>query len=154
MGISDLAVSNDPGEVLVTYSLGSCIGLVLYDPEACVGGMLHAMLPLSKMEKDKAAAKPAMFTDTGAVKLLTEMLRLGARKDRLIARLAGAASLLDDKKLFRIGERNYAVARKVLWKNDILIQAEECGGNKSRTLSLYMDTGRVTIRSQGQETEL
>lgn len=154
VGIAELAVSTNPNERLITYSLGSCIGLTLFDPVAGVGGMIHCMLPLSKLEKDKAARNPAMFTDTGTVKLLNEVLKLGAKKGRLIAKLAGASSLLDDKQLFRIGERNYAVVRKVLWKNDILVAAEECGGCKSRTLSLYMDDGRVTVRSKGVETDL
>ena len=65
VGISDMKVSNKPGDVLVTYSLGSCIGVVLWDPVAKVGGLLHYMLPDSSLDKDKAQDKPFMFADSG-----------------------------------------------------------------------------------------
>ncbi len=154
LGISEMMVSDRPDDVLITYSLGSCIGLTFYDPVARVGGMIHCMLPLSKIEPEKARLKPAMFTDTGVTALIQAMYDKGAHKQRLIAKVAGAAQLLDEKGTFRIGERNYIVLRKVLWKNDILITAEDIGGTIARTLCLYMDTGRTVVRSQGQEREL
>ncbi len=154
VGIGAMATSRDPNDVITTYSLGSCIGLTLYDPVARVGGMVHTMLPLSKMEPEKAKVKPEMFTDTGVMRLLQHLLDMGAKKARLEAKIAGASTLLDDKKMFRIGERNYAVVRKLLWKNEIMIKGEECGGSKSRTLVLYMADGRTVIRSQRQEVEI
>jgi len=154
VGIGAMAASRDPDDIIITYSLGSCIGLVLYDPVARVGGMVHTMLPLSKMEPEKARAKPEMFTDTGTLKLLQTLLNMGARKANLHAKIAGASTLLDDKKMFRIGERNYAVVRKLLWKNEIMIKGEECGGAKSRTLVLYMANGRTVIRSRREEVEI
>ena len=65
VGVGDMKVSSDPEEVLVTYALGSCIALILYDPEKKAAGMLHYMLPLSKTSPEKAASNPAMFADTG-----------------------------------------------------------------------------------------
>jgi chemotaxis protein CheD len=149
-----MVVSTKPEDVLVTYSLGSCIGLTLYDPSIPVGGMIHCMLPLSRIDPAKAAQAPGMFIDTGVTRLIQNLLNLGALKKRLLAKVAGAASLLDDNGTFRIGERNYVVLRKILWKNDILISAEETGGTITRTLYFYMDSGRVMIRSQRQEREL
>jgi chemotaxis protein CheD len=154
IGIADMKTSTSPDDLLITYSLGSCIGLTLYDPEACVGGMLHCMLPLSKMDKARAASNPPMFTDTGVFALLEEVYRLGAVRKRLIAKAAGASSLLDDKGLFNIGERNHTVLRKIMWKNNILISAEDVGGSKARTMSLNMRTGRTFIKSGGKEAEL
>lgn len=154
IGISEMKVSNQPDDVLVTYSLGSCVGLTLYDPVVRVGGMIHCMLPLSKIDPAKAALNPCMFTDTGVPALMTAMLQMGAQKQRLVARVAGAARLLDDQNTFKIGERNYIVLRKILWKNNILIAAEDTGGNKARTLYLHLDTGRTMVKSQGQEVEL
>ncbi len=154
IGISEMKVSDRPEDVLVTYSLGSCVGLTLYDPVARIGGMIHCMLPLSKIDPAKAASNPCMFTDTGVPALMTALLQMGAQKQRLVARVAGAARLLDDQNTFKIGERNYIVLRKILWKNNVLIAAEDTGGNKARTLYLYLDTGRTMVKSQGQEVEL
>lgn len=154
IGIAEMMVSNQPEDVLVTYSLGSCVGLTLYDPAARVGGMIHCMLPLSKIDPPKAAANPSMFTDTGVAALLQAVFDLGADRRRLVAKVAGAASLLDEKGLFKIGERNHTVLRKVLWKNSIQVAGEEVGGNSSRTLYLHMDTGRTMLKSGGQQREL
>lgn len=154
VSVSDMTISDNPQDVLVTYSLGSCVGLSLYDPEACVGGMLHCMLPLSKIDRDKAKLNPAMFADTGVPSLLQAVFDLGAQRKRLIAKVAGCAQLLDEKKLFKIGERNYAVLRKILWKNDILIAAEDVGGNTPRTMYLHMATGKTILKIRGREVEL
>lgn len=154
IGIAEMNVSNQRDDVLVTYSLGSCMGLTLYDPQAGVGGMIHCMLPLSKIDENKAISNPLMFTDTGVQKLLQAVFNLGAERRNLIAKVAGCAVLCDDKGLFKIGERNYTVLRKVLWKNDILIAAEEVGGSIARTMYLYMDSGRTVIKSHGQEHDL
>lgn len=149
-----MKVANSPSDTLVTYSLGSCVGVTLFDPVACVGGMIHCMLPLSKVDRAKAESRPFMFVDTGMPRLLQAVFDLGAQRNRLICKVAGAASLLDEKKLFRIGERNYTVLRKILWKNDILIDAEDVGGQKARTVYLYLATGKTTIKSKGVEVEL
>lgn len=154
VGISELIVSRDPSDVIVTYSLGSCVGLVLYDPVIKVGGMIHCMLPLSKIDEAKAQKAPAMFVDTGVTQMIQDMFNLGADRGRLQARVAGGGSPMDDKGMFKIGERNYGVLRKVLWKNSILIAAEDVFGTAARTMYLYLDTGRVVIRSNGQCKDL
>lgn len=153
VGIADMKFSNHPDDVLVTYSLGSCVGLVLYDPEACVGGMVHCMLPLSRTDPVQAKSNPAKFTDTGVSTLLQTIYDMGGRKDRLIAKVAGGGAARNEN-MFRIGERNYTVLRKILWKNDILLAGEDVGGNKPRTMYLHMTDGRTIIKSGGQETEL
>ena len=95
-----------------------------------------------------------MFVDTGVPLLIREMLSKGAAKKRLVAKVAGAAQLMDSNNVFRIGERNKVVLRKLLWKNNILIAAEETGGNIPRTMTLYLADGRTTLRNAGQEREL
>lgn len=154
VGISEMKVSDRPEDVLITYSLGSCIGLVLYEPRLQIGGLIHCMLPLSKIDPARAIERPCMFTDTGVPQLLGALLDMGAEKRNLIAKVAGAASLLDNNGSFNIGERNQVVLRKILWKNQILIQAEETGGTKARTLSLHLETGVTLLRSGGVEYEL
>ncbi len=154
VGISEMIVSRDPKDILITYSLGSCIGVTVYDPESMVGGLIHCMLPLSKLDPEKARRIPCMFVDTGIPALLDRMFKEGAERSRLITKVAGSSELMDEKKVFKIGERNYAVLRKLLWKNSILIDAEHVGGQISRTLSLELATGRTTIKSKGKEWEL
>jgi chemotaxis protein CheD len=146
-----MKVSNDPGEVLITYSLGSCLGVVVYDPLNCVAGLLHSMLPLSKLDPQKAQISPCMFVDTGIPLLFQEAYRLGAEKKNLIVKAAGCSSLLDEKGFFKIGERNFTVLRKLLWKNNILIEKQDIGGAQSRTLSIAVNSGEVKIKSAGQE---
>ncbi len=152
--IADLAVSRDTGDMLITYSLGSCIGLVIHDPVAHVGGMLHYMLPESQLSPDKARSSPAMFCDTGVPKLFRAAYELGAVKNRLVIKVAGGASLLDDNGTFNIGKRNYLALRKLFWKNGVMIDAENVGGSLSRTLKLDVATGAVTIKSRNQEVLL
>jgi chemotaxis protein CheD len=154
IGISEMAVSMDPFETLVTYSLGSCVGLALFDPVAGVGGLLHAMMPVSTLDPAKAAANPHMFTDTGVAALLQALFDLGATRRDLVATVAGAAAQAPGSSMFRIGERNYVVLRRVLWKNRILIAAEDVGGSISRTMFLEMGTGRTLIRANGSKHEL
>ncbi len=152
--ISDMKIARRHEDVIVTYSLGSCVGLTLYDPIAGVGGMIHCMLPLSKIDPEKARIKPYMFVDTGVASMLGELYALGAQRQNLIAKVAGAGSPLGKEETFRIGQRNYTILRKFLWKNNILIEKEDVGGSKARTLYLYMADGRTTVKSEGKEVEL
>ena len=154
VGISEMKISGDPGDELITYSLGSCLGLSLFDPSTGIGGLIHCMLPLSKIDPEKASTTPGMFTDTGVLLLLQTMFNAGANKSSLIAKVAGCSRILDEKGLFNIGERNYTVMRKILWKNDILIKAENIGGTLSRTLSLRINSGVTILKCNGVEREL
>jgi chemotaxis protein CheD len=152
--ISDMKLSTNREDVLVTYSLGSCVGLTLYDPVAGVGAMIHCMLPLSKIDPDKAKLKPYMFVDTGVALMLHEMYQAGAQRENLVAKVAGAGSPLGKEETFRIGQRNYTILRKFLWKNNILIAKEDVGGSKARTLFLHLADGLTIVKSEGQEVEL
>lgn len=154
VGVADIALSDDPNASIVTYALGSCIGVTIYDPVAKVGGMLHFMLPLSKVNKDKAAKRPAMFGDTGIPLLFRSAYELGAKKERLIVCAAGGAEILNDDGHFCVGSRNRTMLRKLFWKNNILLSADETGGTISRTMVLSLDTGRVSIRNRGKESVL
>lgn len=154
VGISEMIVSRREEDILVTYALGSCLGLSLYDPVARVGGLIHCMLPLSKIDKAKAAAAPAMFVDTGVPGLLAALFEMGARRENLVATAAGAARVLQDVDHFKIGERNHTVLRKLLWKNSILIAYEDVGGAAARTMYLHMATGLTVIKTKGQAVQV
>ena len=149
--ISDAKVSSDPADVLVTYSLGSCIGVCLYDPATRIGGMLHYQLPSSKMDTERARRNPFMFADTGMALLLKKLITMGASKKRMDVRLAGGAAMATGPQGFDIGKRNYLAIRKVLWSNGMFINAEDVGGNSARNLYLSMEEGLVTVRSNGLE---
>jgi len=152
--ISDAAVSREPGDVLATYSLGSCIGVAVYDPQAKIGGLLHYQLPESKLDSAKAAANPYMFADTGMVKMINNMLVIGAIKKRLKVRIAGGASMNTGPKGFDIGKRNYLAIRKILWKNGLFIDGEDIGGSSPRNMYLNVEDGSLTIRCVGIEKKL
>jgi len=154
VGISEFAVSSDPGDRLITYSLGSCVGLVLHDPKAGLTGLLHAMLPLSSADPARAASSPASYVDTGTTILLQELFDHGARRGSIVAKIAGAAGSMGEDDYFRIGERNHTVLRRVLWKNGILIASEDVGGARSRTLTVDVGSGRVLVKSDGKVSEL
>ncbi|MBW1900196.1 MAG: chemotaxis protein CheD [Deltaproteobacteria bacterium] len=139
------------GDVLVTHALGSCLGLVVHDPEAKIGGLLHAMLPLSKINPQKAENNPFMFVDTGVPRLFKQLYDLGGKKARLVVKAAGCASPLGDNEMFKIGERNYLVLKKLLWKNNILIESESIGGTNGRTVYFDVSTGQVDIISNGKK---
>ncbi|HYS82254.1 MAG TPA: chemotaxis protein CheD [Anaeromyxobacteraceae bacterium] len=152
--ISDIKVSAEPDDVLVTYALGSCIAVMVHDPVRKAAGMIHYMLPLSETSQEKAKARPAMFADTGIPLLFQSLYALGAQKRDLVVKVAGGGALYDDKGLFSIGKRNYTVMRKMFWKTGIIVTAEDVGGAKSRTARLHVGSGRCTVTSQGEEVEL
>jgi chemotaxis protein CheD len=154
VGVADLAVSKDPGKVIVTYALGSCIGVTVYDPVAKVGGMLHFMLPESTVSPEKAAANPAMFGDLGIPLLFQKVTEAGARRERLIVCAAGGAEVLADDGHFRIGNRNRTILRKIFWKQNLLLAADDTGGQHSRTMSLKLADGSIQIRAQGKDAPL
>ena len=152
--ISDAKVSSDQTDVLTTYSLGSCIGVALYDPVAHVGGMLHYQLPTSTIDKPKAQKNPFMFADTGMMILIKKLLSMGAGKKRMNVKIAGGANMQTGPKGFDIGKRNYLSIRKILWKEGLFIDAEDIGGSSPRNMYLNMGDGSVTVRSVGLEKQL
>ena len=150
IGISDMKVSRDPEELLITFSLGSCIGVVIWDPLAKVGGLLHYMLPQAKLDEKKARKKPYMFANTGIPLLFKEAYRLGAKKNHLQVKAFGGSQLLDSSNIFNIGQRNYQIMRRMFEKNNIKIAAEDIGGSVNRTVSLEIGTGRTVLKVSGR----
>ena len=154
VGMADLRVTNDPESMLVTYALGSCIAVLVHDPIRRVGGMIHYMLPLSSAVPEKSFDKPAMFADTGVPLLFERMYALSCRKADLVVRVAGGAAIRDDNGVFEIGKRNYVVLRKLLWKSGVAIAAEAVGGAVSRTVKLFVGSGRTTMRTSISREEV
>ncbi len=153
VAVGDMKIGQDV-DMIVTHALGSCLGLMIYDPIAKVGGLLHAMLPLSKINPDKAKTNPYMFVDTGVPTLFKALYEIGGQKSRMVIKAAGCGNPLGKSEMFKIGERNYTVLKKLLWKNSILLEAEDVGGTASRTVYLDLATGQTVISSGGKKAEL
>lgn len=151
VGVSDMKVTNDPSSHIITYSLGSCIGLVIYDPFVKVGGILHYMLPESKIDREKASQKPWMFADTGIPLLFKESYKFNALKQRIKVSVFGASQILDQKGFFNIGKRNYMALKKIFFKNNVMINYEDVGGSVNRTIRLDIGTGNIFVKTSGSK---
>jgi chemotaxis protein CheD len=151
-----MRISGAVVDQLITYALGSCLGITIYDPVVKVGGLLHVMLPMSSIDPVKAEENPYMFVDTGVPRLFLDCYKLGAKKERLIVKVAGGACANGnaDDDYFQIGKRNIVMLRKLLWKNNVLLKSQDVGGSISRTMTLDIDSGLVLIKSQGSEVPL
>ena len=153
VGMADLNVCKAP-DVITTLGLGSCIGLVFYDPVSKVGGMVHYMLPDStKVRNNSNIAK---FADTGIDELLRRVIA-GANKGRLIAKIAGGARMFEVSGLSdvgNIGARNAEAAKAKLKQLGIRLVAEDTGLNYGRTVELHCDTGEFYIKSVGKPLKI
>ncbi|GBF33210.1 chemotaxis protein CheD [Desulfocucumis palustris] len=154
VGIADLKVTREPGR-LITLGLGSCVGVSLYDPMMKVGGLLHVMLPDSTQFSN--VNKLAKFADTGIPLMIQELQKMGARINRMQAKLVGGAQMfsgLDEKMTLNIGLRNTEKSREVLSNLNIRILAEDVGGNRGRTMIVDTASGMVTIRTMGNKLKV
>lgn len=147
VNISDAKVSNNQLDILKTYSLGSCIGVCLYDTKIGIGGLLHYQLPQSSLNPDRAKENPFMFADTGIKAVINKMYSLGSRKEYLNVTIAGGASITIAPKGFDIGKRNHLAIRKIMWKLGIPIKNEDVGGTHPRNVYLDIASGQVTIKT-------
>ncbi len=149
VGVADMKISNQSAQTIITHALGSCIGVAVYDPHVRVGGLLHYMLPDSSLDEEKSRENPSMFADTGIPRLFRECYRLGAVKHRMQVKVAGGSQVLGGQEHFNIGRRNYAALRKIFLKNNVLIDNEDVGGVKARTMYLEIATGKVWVKIIG-----
>jgi chemotaxis protein CheD len=151
VGIADMVISGDSRDLLITYALGSCLGVCVFDPVARVGGLLHLMLPHAALSPEKAAQNPLMFADTGIPKLFLGSYALGAKKERMLVAVAGGASFnqgaTDES---AVGQRNIAMLRRVLWINGVLLRKHELGGSEPRNMSIDLNSGLVTLGCAGE----
>jgi len=152
LGVGELGAARDPGTVIRTHALGSCVAVLLLDPGTRTVGMAHIALPESKINNGKAQETPGYFADTGVPALLSEMKHLGCNGNGrgMIVKLVGGARIMDPNNTFNIGKRNVLAIKKVLWSLKMGAVAEDVGGNISRTVAVHVDTGRVVISSSGR----
>ena len=145
-----MAASNSRGQIISTYALGSCIGVIAFDPTNFIGGMLHFMLPDSSLSAEKARGKPCMFCDTGCKYFFAELESLGAKLRNTKLMIAGGASVIQNSDFFKIGVRNQEAIRKYLAKADLTIQVENVGGLNNRTVHLSLKDGSVKLKMPNQ----
>jgi len=153
VGVGGLAVSNSRNAILTTYSLGSCLGITIYDPVVRAGGLLHAMLPNSNINREKAMERPGMFVDTGVPALFRAAYELGVETQRVQICVAGGAQFMDKTAFFNIGQRNYRCFVDLIREHGLSTRAEAVGGLVSRTIQLHLETGEVRLKTSGQTRE-
>lgn len=149
VGIADMKFARQEG-VLITYALGSCIGISLYDPMIKLGALVHIMLPEICGTGDRNIFK---YADTGLAETFRKMQILGARKPRMIAKIAGGAKMFQlqgNSTLGNIGARNITSVKQILYAEGIRLAASDVGENYARTMSFDVSTGVVKIRTYGR----
>lgn len=151
--VGGLAVSNRVEETLVAYALGSCVGVLVYDPRCGVGGLAHVQLPSAGSRDEPSASGPWAYADRAVPELFHRCYALGARKQGMKVVVAGGASILDPKNFFEIGRKNYLMIKKLLWQNGVFLTAERVGGQDWRTVSVEVGSGRIVVRSQKTQEE-
>ena len=149
VGIADMKMARQEG-VLITYALGSCIGIALYDPMIKLGALVHIMLPeIGRMSN----ANLYKYADTGLNETLRKMTAFGASRNRIKAKIAGGAKMFEMKgnsDFGNIGQRNAAMVKKILMEERMGISAEDTGGTYARTMLLDISNGDVVLRTVGK----
>jgi len=149
VGMADYKVSTHPA-ALITLGLGSCVGIALYDTDTKVVGLAHIMLPSSKMSNN--VVNVAKFADTAIVSMVDDMVKIGANRNKIVAKLAGGAQMFkfsENCDFVRIGNRNIVASKEALGELKIPILAEDVGGNCGRTIELNSEDGRLMIKTVG-----
>lgn len=150
IGMAELNVCLPP-DAITTLGLGSCVGVVLYDPGKKISGMVHVMLPDStKIKNNENIAK---FADTGIEELLRRVTALGANRRALVAKIAGGAQMFafkSDNDMLRVGDRNVEATKEKLAQLQIPIIAQDTGSNVGRTIEFYPETGELLVKSVGK----
>lgn len=148
VGIGEFAVSSSPDSMIVTHALGSCVAVCIWDPSAGVAGLLHILLPDSRINPERAAQQPGAFADTGIPLLFRTAYAQGAVKSRCKVQLIGGAEVTITGGQ-AIGKRNVLAARAMLWQNGVKVEREITGGTQARSVWLSAETGEVQVTTAG-----
>jgi chemotaxis protein CheD len=151
VGIADCKITTDPRRLLLTYALGSCVGVSIWNRQTRAAGLLHAMLPDSSLDRKRAGQNPFVFVDTGLARLFETMRAKAASPRDLVLKVAGGASLIDGARHFHVGRNNVLAVKSFAERNGMRIEAADVGGSGSRTMQLHLMTGRISIRRGTRE---
>lgn len=151
-----MIIAQEAGDILVTHALGSCLGIAAFDADAHVGGILHAMLPSYSVSPDKAKKNPMMFVDIGTPLFFKALFKEGAKKERIVVKVAGGAAINDEggEEFFDIGKKNLIMLRKLFHKNRVRIAGQDVGGRIVRTLHLEIGTWKTWLNYNGRLWEI
>jgi chemotaxis protein CheD len=152
VGIADYKTAKSP-DILTTLGLGSCVGVAIYDPDTKIGGLLHVLLPSNNGDTTDT---PAKYADTGIPELVRALLRLGAKKGSMVAKIAGGANMFNTfqkSNVFMVGQRNSEMCKEVLKEQKIHLAASDTGGNFGRTIELDTETGKLFVKTIGHGTK-
>ena len=153
VGMADLQVSKHPCK-LTTLGLGSCVGIALYDPKTKITGLAHVMLPTSSISISRE--NKAKFADEAIEEMLYRMLRIGAKKSDIVAKIAGGAQMFkieNSSDIIRIGTKNVIFTKEKLNELGIEIVAEDTGGNYGRSIEFYSSDGKMLVKTLGHGTK-
>lgn len=151
VGLGELHISCDDKDILIAHGLGSCVGVAAYDPIKKVGGLLHVMLP--SVAHSMNNAKRTKFADTGIPLMIEEIEKNGGKPRNLIVKLAGGARMFrvsSSSPIFDIGDRNIESVKKTLQIMKLSVCSEDLGLNYGRTMQLYVNTGKVMVKTFGK----
>ncbi len=151
LAVASMLVVNCASGELVSPALGSCVCIAVYDPVAKIGGMLHAMLPDSALDQDRASQRPQLFVDTGLPALMQAVVAFGGEEKRLSVSVAGGAEFIGRNPNFNIGRRNIESATAMLAHRGMKFRASCTGGHKSRKVRLDLNTGEITLETPGRK---
>lgn len=154
VGMADLKICKAP-DAVTTLGLGSCVGIAVRDPVLKIGGLAHVMLPDSTRIKNNTNIYK--FADTGIDELVRLLLKEGASKQRLVAKIAGGAQMFsfqNKSDMVRVGEQNVIASKKKLEELGIPILAEDTGLNYGRTVIFYLENGDFYIRAVGKDEKV
>lgn len=140
--------------VLTAYGLGSCVGIAVWDPVACVAGLLHFMLPDSSLDLERGRDNPYLYADTGIPALIAMCVRQGASESQLVLRAAGGAQVLNEANVYEIGRRNRTSLQQVLTRSGLRLHSQHLGGAVSRTMRIDSQSGRCWVEEGGNVYEL
>ena len=151
VGIGELRVAQFPTPIIACIGLGSCIAVCAYDRTTKIGGVAHVVLPSSNGKETDRTPK---YADVAVPLLLSEISRLGGYMSRTVIKIAGGAQMslaAGTNDAFKTGERNVAGVMEALGKMNMSVSSADTGGHKGRTVHMYLDTGRITVRTVGGE---
>ena len=154
VGIADMNICMSP-DTITTIGLGSCVGIVLYEKNKNIAGLVHIMLPDST--KIRQNGNRLKFADTGISDLIQALEKQGLNRIYMLAKIAGGAKMFDfssDYAMGNIGQKNVEAVRTVLKENGIRIVSEDVGLNYGRTIEFYAEDGRLVIKSVGKEIKV
>lgn len=149
VGIGDMKFARGEGQI-ITYALGSCIGITMYDPAIRLGGLLHIMLPSRTDPRDPKVFK---YADSGIQEMIRKLTAFGMLKSRTIVKIAGGAKMFEiqgNSDFGNIGQRNAAMVKKLLMEERMRIKAEDTGGSYARTMLINIANGDVIVRTAGK----